>query len=88
MHMAYLVSITSQGQISIPARIRKALGLERFRKAFIALEDSKIIIEPVSDVLSLKGTLSYKAKKLPISQIIKEEKKALSGAIAQKYKQK
>lgn len=83
--MTYLVSITSQGQISIPADIRKALSLSRFNKVFVSLSDSKILIEPVEDLLSLEGTLSHKAKKMPFSQIRQQEKQAFSESIKDKY---
>ena len=41
--MIYIVSITSQGQISIPAKIRKALNLSRTNRAIVSVEKNKII---------------------------------------------
>ena len=87
--MTSFVTITSQGQISIPIHIRRMLGLERFRQAVIDVEDNKIIVEPVADILDFEGVLKLKAKKgKPIGQIIEEEEKALAKAIMTKYSNK
>ncbi len=63
--MVYTVSITSQGQISIPAPIRAALGLNKSKKALVRVSNKKIIVEPISDFMSLKGSL--KTSKPPLS---------------------
>ena len=65
MHMTYTVSITSQGQISIPAKIRRALGLDKTSKALVSVEDKKIVIEPVKDLLELGGSLKTKRRTTP-----------------------
>lgn len=57
-----MVSITSQGQISIPIRFRRELGLDKLKKAIISRESSRIIIEPAMDFLDLKGSLKTKIK--------------------------
>lgn len=86
MNMGTFVTITAQGQISIPARFRRALGLERFRKALVNVRDDKIIIEPVGDVVSLAGVLSKKKMKgKTINTIIKEEEKGIARAIAERH---
>lgn len=70
--MTYAVSITSQGQISIPAEIRRKLGLgkSKTRRALVSEEGGKIIIEPVKDLLELKGSLKTNIK--TTSQQIRE----------------
>lgn len=60
-----MVSITSQGQISIPARFRKELGLNTGKKALVSMEDKKLIIEPVKDFLDLRGSLKTDIKATP-----------------------
>lgn len=66
--MTYTVSITSQGQISIPAPIRRELRLDKKKKATVSLENNKIIIEPAVDFLDLAG--SFKTdKKIPFKKI-------------------
>lgn len=63
--MTYTVSITSQGQISIPAKLRRKLGLDKNKKAFVSEEKGKLIVEPVKDLLELKGSLKTKIKATP-----------------------
>lgn len=61
--MNYTVSITKQGQISIPAPLRKAYGLEKFTKAVVyASTGGKIIVEPLVDLTSLRGVFKTKKK--------------------------
>lgn len=63
--MTYTVSITSQGQINIPVKIRRQLGLSRSSKALISIENGKVTIEPVKDFLELKGSLKTNIKATP-----------------------
>lgn len=61
--MTYTVSITSQGQISIPAKIRRRFGYEKTRRAIIeAQEDGTLVIRPVVDLLDLFGSIKTKKK--------------------------
>lgn len=63
--MNYTVTITSQGQLSIPAKIRKLLGFSKTKKAIVSVHDGKLIIEPVKDLLELAG--SVKTTKKPLT---------------------
>lgn len=63
--MTYVVSITSQGQISIPAKLRRELGLHNGKKALVSVEDKKLIVEPVKDFLELRGSLKTDIKATP-----------------------
>lgn len=63
--MTYTVSITSQGQISIPVKFRRELGLNTGKKALVSLEDKKLVIEPVKDFLELRGSLKTNIKASP-----------------------
>lgn len=64
--MNYIVSITSQGQISIPMPLRRKYGLDKFRKAIISsTQEGNLIIEPFPDLLSLKGIVKTKKKVSP-----------------------
>lgn len=87
--MQQLVSITSQGQITIPASFRKQLGLDKYPKALVKIKDEQIIIEPIPDFLTLAGKLHHKAiKGKNINQIMKLEEEALAEAIVKKYSPK
>ncbi|MBI2326852.1 AbrB/MazE/SpoVT family DNA-binding domain-containing protein [Candidatus Curtissbacteria bacterium] len=60
--MSYIVSITSQGQISIPAKIRRELGLDKKKKALVTVKEGNIVVEPVKDLLELRGSLKTTIK--------------------------
>lgn len=82
--MVYTVSITSQGQISIPAKLRRKFGLDKSGKVIISEESDKLILEPVEDFLSLKGSL--KSNKKPLSN--KELDDIVAEAVAEEYAKK
>jgi len=63
--MVYTVSITSQGQISIPAKVQKQLGFKKPSKAVLSVEGGRIVVEPVKDFLEMGGSL--KTSKPPLS---------------------
>lgn len=63
--MTYTVSITSQGQISIPAKLRRQFGLDKTRKALVSVVDDKIVVEPVRDFLEMGGDLQTPLKISP-----------------------
>ncbi|MBU1085508.1 MAG: hypothetical protein ABIJ43_01395 [Candidatus Beckwithbacteria bacterium] len=85
--MQQLVSITSQGQISIPIEMRRSLGLDKYNKAWISLDKDGLKVDPVQDVLELGGSLSkYAIKGKTAKQIMALEKKAVEEAIIERYK--
>lgn len=61
----YTVTITSQGQVTIPAKIRRKLGLNKAKKALVNIEENRVIIEPVKDILELAGSLKTNIKANP-----------------------
>lgn len=63
--MTYTVAITSQGQISIPAKIRRQLNLNKTMRAVVFSEGGKVIIEPLRDILELAGSFKTKIKTSP-----------------------
>ena len=83
--MLQIVSITSQGQITVPARFRRRLNLDRYRKASVELTNNKLVIEPIPNLMSLAGILKSKAKRKKIGQTIKAEKKAVIRAISERH---
>ncbi len=60
--MTYTVTITSQGQISIPIKLRRKLGLDKNKKALIREENGELVMKPVKDFLELGGSLKEYAK--------------------------
>jgi len=69
--MANIVSITSQGQISIPANIRRRLALGKTKKARVSVQGNKVIVEPIVDLLALGGLLKS-AKRADWARIRRE----------------
>lgn len=76
--MSYIVSITSQGQISIPAKLRSELALDESKKAIVTAEKGKIVIEPVRDFLQLRGSFKSNIKATP-KQIREAFERYLAG---------
>ena len=85
--MTYTVTITSQGQISIPIQLRRKLGLDKNKKALVREENGELIVKPVKDFMELGGSLSEYAKgKKPLSN--KELDEVVAQAIADDYRKK
>ena len=77
--MVYTISVTSQGQISIPVNIQRKLGFKRNGKATIRVEGRSVIVEPVLDFMSLKGSLQSNRKPLSSKEIHERFSRYLSG---------
>lgn len=60
--MVYAVTITSQGQVTIPADIRRLLGLNKSRKAQVVAENGAVVIRPVRDIMEFAGAFKTKKK--------------------------
>lgn len=60
--MQDIVSITSQGQLTIPVAIRKSFGIKGSVKAVIRRIDNVIVVEPRKDFWSLRGSLTSEVK--------------------------
>ena len=71
--MVYTVSITSQGQLTIPIELRKRYALDQPKKVIIEDRQGEIVIKPAPDFFSLMG--SVKPRKKP------EDWKAVEQAI-------
>jgi AbrB family looped-hinge helix DNA binding protein len=62
MKMSQVVSITSQGQLTIPKSLRDAFGIQEAVKAVIEKQGDVIVVKPKKDFWSLKGSLATKVK--------------------------
>lgn len=60
--MQQLVSITSQGQLTIPKSMLAAFGIKRGAKAMVRKQGNTIIVEPKKDFWSLAGSLKSSVK--------------------------
>jgi len=76
-----IVTITSQGQITIPAAVRRALGLKKTGKALVYHRQNQVVLEPIKSVMSLAGIIkSQKMKGKKLKEILAAEQKAIKTA--------
>lgn len=52
-----IATVSSKGQITLPAEARRALGVRAGDRVLVRVRDGAIVIEPVIDFLALQGTL-------------------------------
>jgi len=52
-------TLSSNGQVVIPAEVRKTLGIEAGTKVAVRVEEGRVILEPItaSYIRSLRGSL-------------------------------
>lgn len=74
--MIYSATVTSQGQITIPVKIRRQLKLDKVKKVLLQVEGNKLIVEPEPDILALRGIFKTQ-KKIPFKVARKAFEKAL-----------
>lgn len=67
----YTVSITSQGQISIPIQLRRLFNLKSTNKATVTPTSDGLLVRPVVDFLNLAGSFTTNKKPLSNSSIHK-----------------
>jgi AbrB family looped-hinge helix DNA binding protein len=53
-----LATVSSKGQITLPARIRAELGIRSKDKVRFFLRDNEIVIKPMKSFRELKGTVA------------------------------
>jgi AbrB family looped-hinge helix DNA binding protein len=59
--MDAVVKVTSQGQISIPAKLRRRLKLKTGDKVLVREAEHKLTVERVPDLVELGGVLRERA---------------------------
>jgi AbrB family looped-hinge helix DNA binding protein len=84
--MIYTATITSQGQITIPAEVRRKLKLDKRKTVILRLEDDGLYINSVPDFMELGGSLhKYAIKDKSIDEIIEMEEKAADEGWGERY---
>ncbi len=84
--MVYSVTFTSQGQISIPAPIRRKYNLGKGKKALVVDREGEIVIEPIIDFFELAGSLKTNKKPLTNKQLHDIVAQASADEYAEKLK--
>ena len=64
-------AVTSKGQITIPADIRRAMGLKtKDRVVFTVMPDGTTVMRAkTKNITSLKGKLAHQGKRVPVSAL-------------------
>ena len=69
-----IVTVSSKGQIVIPAPIRKKLNIRKGAKLIVSVEGNKIVLESVEELIRQgRGLLPTKGKVLKL--LLEERKK-------------
>lgn len=55
-----LSTISSKGQVTLPAKIRAHLGINTKDKVQILIRDNEIVLKPVKSFRDLRGTIPFK----------------------------
>jgi AbrB family looped-hinge helix DNA binding protein len=74
--MQQIVSITSQGQLTIPKGMRKAFGLNGATRAVIEKNGEVMVVRPAKSFWSLEGSLASEVKLTDVQ--LKEAREAFS----------
>lgn len=87
--MQQIVSLTSQGQISIPRKLLRHHKIVKPGKVMIRPTKTGWMVEPVGDFWSLRGVFQNSAiKNKSMSEIIKTEEEAVGEVITKAYRAK
>jgi AbrB family looped-hinge helix DNA binding protein len=70
-------TVSTKGQITLPAALRRQLGIKAHDRVVVGLAHGAIVIKPAGNLLELEGFLG---KALPLE----EEAKALARAAAER----
>ncbi|MBU4016056.1 AbrB/MazE/SpoVT family DNA-binding domain-containing protein [Patescibacteria group bacterium] len=81
--MQFITSVTQKGQATIPAVIRRKLGIKTNSKIVFEVNNNEVSIKPVVDFFSLKGSIKS-SKPFDIDAM----EKAVTDAILVKYVKK
>ena len=69
-----LVTVSSKGQVVIPAPIRKKLNIQKGARFLVSVEGNRIVLEPAEEaLLKYKGILDTKGKVL--KYLLKERRR-------------
>lgn len=88
MYMTYTLTLTSQGQVSIPAELRRLWNLTGGKQITLTLTGKKAVVEPTLDLLEYVKTLKRDPninKGLTLDQILTKEQKAIEDGWVEHY---
>ena len=81
--MIYTATLTQKGQVTIPALIRRDLGLLPYEKVVFEIQDDQVVVKKASKFINLRGSLKSKKKFDD-----RAADKAVMGYVAKGYEKK
>lgn len=88
--MQAIVSITNQGQVTVPVDMRRYLKMGKREKIKATLVGEKIVLERMVDIEDLAGVFASQAKKITKGMTRKEielaERKAIEEGWVSRFK--
>lgn len=88
--MQEIISITSQGQVTVPVSMRRYLKMGKNEKIKASLVGNKIVLEKLVDIKNLAGMFASQAKKINKSktqeEIVAMERKAIEEMWISRFK--
>ena len=82
MYNSYTSTVTQKGQATIPAPVRRKLGIKPGQKVIFEEKNGDIILHPPIDISSLRGSLKSKVK---VKYSDKKADEAIGRMFAQEY---
>lgn len=82
---AMYTTVTSKGQITLPAAARRALGLHRGQRLGIRIEGSRLVIDPPPDLASLRSRLRAAAEEQGTWGHVGGDGEGWAGYVGDKY---
>ena len=55
--MMYSTTVTQKGQITLPAKVRKFLGVTYRDSVVVRVEKGRVLVEPARDILDMAGSV-------------------------------
>ena len=81
-----ITTVTQKGQFTIPADIRESLGIRAGDKLVSEKVGNGIMVKPIPDFFSLKGSVKTKNKNMPLQKLIDKETKSARGYVVGRNK--
>lgn len=76
-------TVTKKGQVTIPKKIREALGLREHDKVVFIHRNNEVVLKPIKGtILNLRGSVKPRRKPENFETIRKEVKGAITRRIA------
>ncbi len=60
---SFITGVTQKGQVTLPKVLRDSAGIAVYDNVKIYIEDGKLIVEPVEDILDIAGTIKPRKNK-------------------------